>query len=153
MWIIYESCNLEEMVGKISGKKYTAYALRGMKKGFGDAPDTPYLKPVFENQACSVKEQGVWRDGISIVQYLNKACKPGELLELRFDRSGPPPFDILSIEKKVLGQTNPEDLPTYEPLTPEQAAAMRTQQQQTEATQPVQAPAPAPTQHAPLPWD
>jgi len=118
MWLDYESCELEELVAKKSGKKYTAYALRGTKRGYNGAADEPYLKPLFENSVIAVKEKGMWRYGVSAVQYLQKACKAGDLLDLKFDRSCTPP-ELTSIENKS------QNVPAYEPLTDEQLAELQ----------------------------
>lgn len=132
MWIVYDTCKLEDLESK-AGNKYTAYALRGTKKGYKGEPDAPYIKPLFENSMVTVIEKGVARPNQSIVGFIHAMCNPGDTLELRFDRSGGMP-ELATIENKSNFK------PEYKPLTDEQVADMQAAQAMANA------PAPAPVQ-------
>jgi hypothetical protein len=133
MWIEFKSCNFEELISK-KGTPYSAYALRGTKRGYRGAPDEEYVRPIFENTAITIIEKGIARPGMSAVQFLQKAVKVGDLIELKFDRSKTPP-ELVSIQNKST------DTPVYEPLTEEEAMRLAAQQQEA-ATHATQAPAP-----------
>ena len=82
-----------------------------------------YEKILFDNTATTVIEKGIERPNCSIVQFFQKACSPGDIVIMKFVRRGGNMWDIASVEK--LGESR--NLPTYEPLTEEQAKALKSQ--------------------------
>jgi len=88
MWIKFDSIEFKKGLTAKSGRKYDAWLMKGMKKGFNDEPDTPYEKTFFDNTTTSVVEKGVTRPGISIVSFLRNGCEPGDTLALSFSKSG-----------------------------------------------------------------
>lgn len=44
MWLKYEGIEFKRGLTAKSGKKYDAWVLKGQRKGFDGAPDTPYEK-------------------------------------------------------------------------------------------------------------
>lgn len=88
MWLKFDSIEFKKGLTAKSGRKYDAWLLKGMKKGFNDEPDTPYEKTFFDNTTVSVIEKGVTRPGISIVSFLRNGCEPGDTLALQFSKQG-----------------------------------------------------------------
>ena len=121
MWLEFEK--LEEKKGMVgrSGKKFDGWVLHGTKKGFQEDPDAPYTKTIFDNQVITVVEKGVTRRNQSLLQYLQKAVKPGDTLKITSERDGKF-WRWSKIENRSSEQ------PTYEPLTDEQADYLRTAQ-------------------------
>lgn len=121
MWFIFESIEYKPNLIAKSGATYSAYVLKGEKKGFDKEPNTPYEKKIFDNTATTVIEKGIERPNCSVVQFFQKAVKPGDTVIVKFVRRGTTMWDIASLEK--LEYRN--DVPTYEPLTEEQASALK----------------------------
>jgi len=115
MILVFES--IEEVKDKISrqGKRYDCWIVRGKKKGFEGAPDMPYEKTIFPTDTITVLEQGISRPGCSLLQFLQKACKPGDSLTIKSERDGK--FWRWANIQKYEGRGGfGGDLPTYEPL-------------------------------------
>lgn len=120
MWFIFDSIEkVDNLVAK-SGKKYSAYVLKGEKKGMDDEPNTPYEKKLFDNTACTVIERGIERPNCSAVQFFQKAVNPGDIVVVKFKRRSTTMWDIDSLQK--LGDR--ADVPTYEPLTDTEVALL-----------------------------
>lgn len=118
MWFTFEKIEERKgLVGK-SGKPYDAWVVSGTKRGFQDSPDSPYEKTIFDNNVVTVVEKGVTRRGQSLLQFFQKAVKPGDTLSITSERDGK--FwrwaKIENIAKSV---------PTYEPLSDEEAEKLR----------------------------
>lgn len=132
-WVVYEKLEFEpELTGR-SGKKYSGWKLYGLKKGYGSMPDMPYEKTLFDNSTTTVIEKGVKRPNLSIVEFIKKACKPGDLIDIKNQRRGQF-WEIVSIEN-IAGKNTTG---TYEPLTDEQADRLRSQQELEEIVNPAQ---------------
>lgn len=118
MWVIYESMEKKELTSK-AGKPYVAWSFEGTKKGMKSKgePDTPYQRSFFDNQLVTVIEKGVVRPNVPVVQFIQKACKPGDQIELKFDRSGTMP--VLTTVRNMS-----DDVPVYEPLSDEEATQL-----------------------------
>lgn len=123
MWFIFDSIELKHDLVARSGRTFSGYVLSGERKGYDKEPNTPYQKIVFENTATTVIEKGIERPNCSVVQFFQKACNPGDIVIIKFSRRGGNMWDIASLEK--LGES--KDLPSYEPLTEEQAQALKSQ--------------------------
>lgn len=123
MWFIFDSIELKHDLVSRAGRTFTGYVLKGERKGYDKDPNTPYEKILFENTATTVIEKGVERPNCSVVQFFQKAVSPGDIVILKFSRKGGNMWDIASVEK--LGGST--ELPTYEPLTEEQAQALKSQ--------------------------
>lgn len=113
MWIVFDSITRhDDLVSSKTGNTYTGYVLKGTKKGFQGEPDAPYEKVFFDTQATTVIEKGVSRPGKSVVQFFQKACKPGDTIIIKNERDGKN-WRIVSVEN-IAGK-----VPTYEPLPDE----------------------------------
>lgn len=111
MWLIFDS--LEHKTDLISrkGTTYSAYVLKGTKKGMAEKPDEPYEKILFETTACDVIEKGITRPNCSVIQFFQKAVKPGDTVVMKMVKgSGPNMWNIESLENLRT------KIPTYEPL-------------------------------------
>jgi len=120
--------------------------MKGIKKGYDNAPDEPYEKVFFDNSATTVIEKGVARPGISIVQFLQKACKPGDTICIKNVRKQGR-WELESIENKTTSKGG--FAVDYEPLSNEEAALMQSQQMQPVAD-PTRPAAPVTPRMAPL---
>ena len=124
-WIIFDSIDFEQNRKSKAGKPYDCYVLRGIKKGFDGAADEPYEKIFFENSATSIIEKGVVRPNVSIVQFLQKGCNPGDTISIKnVRRSGR--WELESIENKTAAKSG--TAADYEPLTNEQLEQLRSMQ-------------------------
>lgn len=113
MWFRFESIDEKhDLIGQ-SGKPYSGFVVSGVKLGYQDTPDQPYQKVLFSNQACTIIEHGITRPGMSIVQFFQKAAKPGDVFDIKSEREGKF-WKWISISKRE------DNNPTYEPLTDEQ---------------------------------
>ena len=145
-WIIYEGLDFETGRTGKSGKKYDCYVMRGIKKGFPPEPDAPYEKVFFENSATTIIEKGVARPNVSIVSFLQKGCKPGDMISINNVRKQGR-WEVESIENKTTskGKTAVD----YTPLGDDELATLRDQQMPAEYD-PTRPAAPATPQMAPL---
>lgn len=127
MWFQFETLAFEE--GRVSrtGTKYNAWVLRGKRKGFSGEPDTPYEKVVFENTTGTVIEKGINRPDCSVLQFFQKAVKPGDIVKIKYVRNGQR-WEFGTLEK-----LNDAANPTYEPLTDEQVNNIKAAQAATVA--------------------
>lgn len=121
MWFVFNNIELKHDLVSRAGKTFTGYVLNGEKKGYNGEPNTPYQKILFENTVATVIEQGIERPNCSVVQFFQKACRPGDIVIMKFSRRGGNMWDIASVEKL----SNSSELPTYEPLTAEQVQALK----------------------------
>lgn len=118
MWFQFESLSYEEGRTGKTGTKYNAWVMRGLKKGFGGDPDTPYEKVLFDNVASTIIEHGIARPNQSVLQFFQKAVAPGDIVKIKYVRNGTRwDFDTLEPLTKTV--------PTYEPLTPEQITQLQ----------------------------
>lgn len=124
-WITFESIDFEEGRTSKTGKKYDCYVMRGTKKGFDGVADAPYEKIFFDNSATNIIEKGVVRPGVSIVQFLQKACNPGDVISLKNVRRGGK-WELESIENKTTSRGG--GAADYEPLTNEELTMLRNAQ-------------------------
>jgi hypothetical protein len=145
-WVTFNSIEFEEGRTSKSGKKYDCYVLRGMRKGFPPDVDAPYEKVFFDNSSVTIIEKGVARPGISVVQFLQKGCKPGDMLSLKNVRRGAT-WELESIENKTTSRGG--GAKDYEPLSDEEASAAYAMQMQP-MTDPSRPAAPRTPQMAPL---
>ena len=121
MWLEFEK--LEEKKGMVgrSGKKFDGWVLHGTKKGFQEDPDAPYTKTIFDSQVITVVEKGVTRRNQSLLQYLQKAVKPGDTLNITSERDG-------KFWRWSKIENRSSERPSYEPLTDDQADYLRSAQ-------------------------
>lgn len=121
MWITFQSIEEKKNIPSRNGKTYDAWILSGIKRGYDGEPDAPYEKIIFPETAVAVREKGVVRRNQSLLQYLQKACKPGDTLIIKSEKDGKF-WRVVSIENRN------DNVPSYEPLTDEQAAMLREKQ-------------------------
>lgn len=121
MWITYQNVEEKKGLPSRSGGTYDAWILSGIKRGFDGTPDEPYSKVIFDTTTVSVKEKGVVRRGQSLLQFLQKACSPGDTLVIKSERDGK--FWRWSLIENRSGVK-----PAYTPLSEEQAAAILARQ-------------------------
>ena len=107
------------------GKKFDGWVIHGTKKGFQETPDEPYTKTIFDNQSITVVEKGVVRRGQSLLQFLQKAVKPGDTLSIQSERDG-------KFWRWTKIENRSQENPSYEPLTDEQADLLRSVQKPAE---------------------
>lgn len=118
MWVVFDSITYEPKLQSKKGTTYAGWVMKGTKKGFGDDPDQPYEKVFFDSSATTIIEKDIARPNLSVVQFLQKACKSGDTIVMRNERDGKN-WRIISMEN-VSGKC-----PTYEPLSDEEAASLR----------------------------
>ena len=121
MWLVFEGIEEKKDMVSRQGKKFDGWVIHGTKKGFQDSPDEPYTKTIFDNQSITVVEKGVVRRGQSLLQFLQKAVKPGDTLSITSERDGKF-WRWTKIENRSVAN------PSYEPLTDEQAEQLRSAQ-------------------------
>jgi hypothetical protein len=117
-WITFKSIEFKDDLVSKAGAPYSAYVLKAVKRGFEGEEDAPYEKILFEGRPVTVIEEGVARPGISVVQFFQKACKPGDLVIMRNVRKGKN-WELDSVELGGKGRSKAAD---YVPLTKEQIA-------------------------------
>ena len=122
MWFQFDTLAFEEGRTSRTGTKYNAWVLRGKRKGFKGEPDTPYEKVVFENTTGTVIEKGINRPDCSVLQFFQKAVKPGDIVKIKYVRNGQR-WEFGTLEK-----LNDAANPTYEPLTDEQVSSIKAAQ-------------------------
>ena len=122
MWFIFDSIEHRTDLVARSGNTFSAYVLKGQRKGYDKEPDTPYEKKLFETSSCTVIEDGIERPNCSTVQFFQKACVPGDIVIIKFVRRNGSMWDISTVEKLSNSKSN---IPTYEPLTEEQKLALK----------------------------
>ena len=113
MWVIYQGIEERKNMVSQAGNKFDCFVLQGIKKGYNGEPDKPYEKILFPNTTITVIERGLLRNGMSLLQFLQKACKPGDLLIVKSERDRNGTWRWTQIEKKD------DSMPTYEPLSDE----------------------------------
>ena len=119
-WITFESIEKKDDLVSKAGNKYSAWVLRGTKRGYKADPDTQYEKILFENRAVTVIEKGIERPGISIVQFFLNGCKPGDLVILKsVQKNGR--WEIESVENRAYTNAAAD----YEPLDAAEINAMK----------------------------
>lgn len=121
MWLKFDSIDYRENLEGQSGKKYSAWVVSGTKKGFKGEPDQPYTKVLFENQTITVIERGITRPGQSVVQFFQKAAKPGDVFDIKSERDG-------KFWKWITITKLEDNNPTYTPLTDEEVQRIQAQQ-------------------------
>ena len=112
MILIFESIEEKKDMVSREGKRYDCWHLKGKKRGFEGAPDLPYSRTIFPTDTITVIEQGITRPGCSLLQFLQKACNPGDSLTVKSEKDGKY-WRWASITKFIPGG---RPLPTYEPL-------------------------------------
>lgn len=127
MWLAFEKLEEKKNMVSRNGKTFDGWVIHGIKKGYQETPDEPYTKTIFPNQTITVVEQGINRHGQSLLQFIQKAVKPGDTLSITSERDGKF-WRWTKIENRSVA------LPTYEPLTGDQADQLRTMQASTEET-------------------
>jgi hypothetical protein len=140
-WINFESLEFKnDLKSERTGKTFSAYILKGQKRIFGEDATEPWERMIFENTPVTVIEKGVARPNQSLLQFIQKACNPGDLLVIKFIRKNRG-WEISSIENRT---SNRRGALTYEPITDEELAKVKTMQM--DPTRPV-APAMPTTQY------
>lgn len=126
-WITFERLEYDPaMVSRTTGKTYAGYRLQGIKRGYGNMPDAPYEKVLFDNTTATVIEKGVKRPGMSVIEFIKKAVQPGDTIDMKQQRRGQF-WEITTIEN-ITNKT-----PTYEPLSDSEAERLRLSQELPEA--------------------
>lgn len=142
-WITFKEIEFKDDLVSKAGNPYAAYVLTGTKRGFAGDKDEPFEKILFEGQPVTVIEKGIRRPGISVVQFFQKACKPGDLVIMRSVRKGTR-WELESVE---LGR-NSSGAADYVPLTEEQIKNAPDTQDFSDATRP-RTPQQAPLDYVP----
>lgn len=122
MWFTFQNIEEKKNMPSRTGKTFDGYVVTGIKKGFDGAEDTEYTKVIFDTQVITVIEKGVTRRGQSLVQFLQKACKPGDTLVIKSERDGKF-WRWASIENRA------EAKPSYTPLSETEAEYLREKQE------------------------
>ena len=125
MWLVFEGIEEKKDMVSRQGKKFDGWVIHGTKKGFQETPDEPYTKTIFDNQSITVVEKGVVRRGQSLLQFLQKAVKPGDTLSIQSERDG-------KFWRWTKIENRSQEKPSYEPLTDEQADLLRSAQKPAE---------------------
>lgn len=125
MWLVFEGIEEKKDMVSRQGKKFDGWVIHGTKKGFQETPDEPYTKTIFDNQSITVVEKGVVRRGQSLLQFLQKAVKPGDTLSIQSERDG-------KFWRWTKIENRSQENPSYEPLTDEQADLLRSAQRPAE---------------------
>ena len=125
MWLVFEGIEEKKDMVSRQGKKFDGWVIHGTKKGFQETPDEPYTKTIFDNQSITVVEKGVVRRGQSLLQFLQKAVKPGDTLSIQSERDG-------KFWRWTKIENRSQENPSYEPLTDEQADLLRSAQKPAE---------------------
>lgn len=125
MWLVFEGIEEKKDMVSRQGKKFDGWVIHGTKKGFQETPDEPYTKTIFDNQSITVVEKGVVRRGQSLLQFLQKAVKPGDTLSIQSERDG-------KFWRWTKIENRSQENPSYEPLTDEQADMLRSAQKPAE---------------------
>lgn len=125
MWLVFEGIEEKKDMVSRQGKKFDGWVIHGTKKGFQETPDEPYTKTIFDNQSITVVEKGVVRRGQSLLQFLQKAVKPGDTLSIQSERDG-------KFWRWTKIENRSQENPSYEPLTDEQADLLRSAQKPVE---------------------
>ena len=125
MWLVFEGIEEKKDMVSRQGKKFDGWVIHGTKTGFQETPDEPYTKTIFDNQSITVVEKGVVRRGQSLLQFLQKAVKPGDTLSIQSERDG-------KFWRWTKIENRSQENPSYEPLTDEQADLLRSAQKPVE---------------------
>ena len=125
MWLVFEGIEEKKDMVSRQGKKFDGWVIHGTKRGFQETPDEPYTKTIFDNQSITVVEKGVVRRGQSLLQFLQKAVKPGDTLSIQSERDG-------KFWRWTKIENRSQENPSYEPLTDEQADMLRSAQKPAE---------------------
>ena len=125
MWLVFEGIEEKKDMVSRQGKKFDGWVIHGTKMGFQETPDEPYTKTIFDNQSITVVEKGVVRRGQSLLQFLQKAVKPGDTLSIQSERDG-------KFWRWTKIENRSQENPSYEPLTDEQADLLRSAQKPVE---------------------
>ena len=125
MWLVFEGIEEKKDMVSRQGKKFDGWVIHGTKKGFQETPDEPYTKTIFDNQSITVVEKGVVRRGQSLLQFLQKAVKPGDTLSIQSERDG-------KFWRWTKIENRSQENPSYEPLTDEQADLLSSAQKPAE---------------------
>lgn len=129
MWYIHESITHKTDLVSKAGKTYSAFILKGEKKGFPvGSPNEPYERIILPSTSATVIEHGIQRPNISVADYFMKAVKPGEMIEIKFNRTSKG-ADIVSVEN-ITNRT----ATAYTPLSEQEVRAAYTSQQSTPST-------------------
>ncbi len=125
MWLKFESIEKKnDLVSKKTGTTYSAYIVKGIKRGFQEEPDQPWEKIFFDGSVTTTIEHGIPRNNQSVVGFFTKAVKPGDTVVIKHERAkGRQGWDVVSLEKA--GDMQQDSTVTYEPLTEEQALQIK----------------------------
>lgn len=145
-WIVYEGLEYETDRVSKAGKKYDCYVMKGTKKLYPDGEE-PYAKVFFDNSSTTIIEKGVARPNISVVQFLQKGCNPGDLLVIKNVRRGGK-WELESIENRTTNRGG-GTVNDYEPLSKEELNDMQNKMMGYESD-PTRPAAPTTPQMAPI---
>lgn len=116
MWLKYESIEFKQGLISKAGKKYDAWILKGQRKGFDGAPDTPYEKTFFDNTTVTVIEKGINRPGIGIVSFFKNGCEAGDIIVMTYVKSGPRRNMDVETVRNLTKDSNKNNVTEYTPL-------------------------------------
>lgn len=121
MWVKFDKIEYkDDLKSKRTGNTYSAYVVSGTKMGYKEAPDEPWQKVFFDNSSTTIIEKGVARPNMSIVGFFTHGLKEGDRIEIKNERIGSN-WEIQYIKKM-------DEIPTYVPLTEEEAARIAAEQ-------------------------
>lgn len=115
MWVKFDNIKFVEGMQSKNGTTYSGWVASGIKKGYGEEPDSEWQKTFFDNSTCTIIEKGILRPGLSIVQFLQRGVKPGDTVEIKSEKDGRF-WRIVSMENIS------NRVAEYTPLTDEQIA-------------------------------
>lgn len=121
MWLNFSGVEYKTDLKNRDGKQYSGWVITGTRRGFDGAEDTDWSRVIFENTPVTVIEQGIHRAGQSLLQFLQKACQPGDLLVIKSVRKGTR-WEIATIENRSINNKL-----EYNPLTTEERAKLLAQ--------------------------
>lgn len=132
MWLTFNSIEYKSnLISAKTGKEYSAYIVKGMKQKYpAGTGEEPWERTFFDTSTATIIEQGINRPNKSIVQFFQKAVRPGDRVEIKSEKSGLF-WEISSLENIT---NKGREVPTYEPLSPEELESIKSMTTQSTPT-------------------
>lgn len=123
MWLTFNSIEYKpNLVSPKTGKEYSAYIVKGMKQKFPmGSGEEEWQRTFFDTTTATIIEQGINRPNKSVVQFFQKAVRPGDKVEIKSEKAGAF-WEIVSLENIT---NKGREVPTYEPLSPEELESIK----------------------------
>lgn len=128
MWLTFNSIEYKpNLVSPKTGKEYSAHIVRGTKQKYPmGSGEEPWERTFFDTSTATIIEQGISRPNKSVVQFFQKAVRPGDKVDVKSEKVGPY-WEITSLENIT---NKGREVPTYEPLSPEEIQEIKNMTQQ-----------------------